>query len=201
VENYQRALGIETEVFNIRSSFFSAKMSATAEAASLPSGQISGGNITLPRTVPRALLVIPRIYVGSILFIADLGKLTRENPFADEMLRFLRGVTTRRASAPYLHFVQQIVIPHASLFSYLVMTGEAVAALSLLTGTLTRLGAAVAMLLFLNYMLAEGRTFWSPDSEDAALIMIGLTLFLGRAGRAWGIDSYLARGWPRSPLW
>ena len=128
----------------------------------------NGCNVTLPRTVSRALLVILRVYLGVILFITNLGKLTRDNPFATEMLRFLRGVATRRASAPYLHFVQNVVIPHATLFSYLVMTGEAVAALSFLTGTMTRVGAAVAMFLFLNYMLAEGRMFWSPDSEDAA---------------------------------
>jgi thiosulfate dehydrogenase [quinone] large subunit len=158
-------------------------------------------NVTPSRQVTRALLVILRVYVGVILFISDLGKLTRDNPFANETLRFLRGVTARRASAPYLHFVQQIVIPHASLFSYLIMTGEAFAAISLLTGTLTRIGSAVAMLLFLNYMLAEGRIFWSPDSEDAALFFIGLVIFLGRAGRAWGIDSYLGKRWPKSPLW
>ena len=158
-------------------------------------------NITLSRYISRALLVIPRIYVGVILFISDLGKLTRDNPFADEMLRFLRGVTTRRASGPYLHFVQQVVIPHSSLFSYLIMTGEMFAAVSLLTGTLTRVGSTIAMFLFLNYMLAEGRMFWSPDSEDAALIFITILLFFGRAGRAWGIDSYLAKRWPKSPLW
>jgi uncharacterized membrane protein YphA (DoxX/SURF4 family) len=156
---------------------------------------------TMSATVPRALLVIPRIYVGAILFLSDLGKLTRENPFAEEMLRFLRGVTTRRASEPYLHFVQQVVLPHSSLFSHLIMTGEMFAALSLLTGTLTRLGAVVAGFLFLNYMLAEGRMLWSPDSEDAALIFIALLLFFGRAGRAWGIDSYLAKQWPNCPLW
>jgi thiosulfate dehydrogenase [quinone] large subunit len=158
-------------------------------------------SVSLARTIPRALLVIPRIYVGMILFISDLGKLTRDNPFADEMLRFLRGVTTRRASAPYLHFVQQVVIPDATLFSYLIMTGEMFAAVSLLTGTLTRVGSTIAMFLFLNYMLAEGRIFWSPDSEDAALIFITILLFFGRAGRAWGIDRYLAKRWPKSPLW
>jgi uncharacterized membrane protein YphA (DoxX/SURF4 family) len=178
-------LGIETE------------MSAGVESFPIADEH----KIGLSRYISRALLVLPRIYVGVILFISDLGKLSRDNPFAEEMIRFLRGVTTRRASAPYLHFVQQIVIPHASLFSYLIMTGEAFAAVSLLTGTLTRLGAAVAGFLFLNYMLAEGRIFWSPDSEDAALIFICLMLFLGRAGRVFGIDSYLAKRWPSSPLW
>jgi len=151
--------------------------------------------------VPRALLVILRVYLGVILFITNLGKLTRDNPFSTEMLGFLRGVARRRASEPYLHFIQQVVIPHSTLFSYLVMTGEAVAALLLLTGTMTRVGAAVAMFLFLNYMLAEGRMFWSPDSEDAAVFFIALVVFLGRAGRVWGIDCYLAKRWPNSPLW
>lgn len=153
------------------------------------------------QSIPRALFLILRVYVGAILFISDLGKLTRDNPFATEMLRFLGGVTKRRASAPYLHFVEQVVIPHASLFSYLIMTGEALAAISLLTGTLTRLGAAVAGFLFLNYMLAEGRWFWSPDSEDAAVFFIALVVFLGRAGRVWGVDCYLAKRWPNSTLW
>ena len=157
--------------------------------------------IALARCVSRTLLVIPRVYVGVILFISDLGKITRDNPFADEMLQYLRGVATRRASAPYLHFVQQIVIPHASLFSYLIMSGEAFAALSLLTGTVTRVGAAVAGFIFLNYMLSHGRMLWSPDSEDAALIIITIVLFIGRAGRAWGFDSFLAKRWPNSPLW
>ena len=155
----------------------------------------------LAKYVSRSLLVIPRVYVGVILFISDLGKITRDNPFVDEMLQYLRGVTTRRASAPYLHFVQQIVIPHASLFSHLIMAGEAFAAVSLLTGTVTRVGAAVAGFIFFNYMLSQGRMLWSPDSEDAALIIITVVLFLGRAGRAWGLDSFLAKRWPNSPLW
>ena len=153
------------------------------------------------RVVSRLLLVPMPIYLGVIFILTDLGKLTRDDPFSTEMLGFLQGVTTRRASAPYLHFIQQVVIPHASLFSYLVMTGELVAAISLLTGTLTRVGATIAMLLFLNFMLAKGRMFWSPDSQDAAVFLIALVVFLGRAGRTWGIDSYLAKRWPKSPLW
>lgn len=177
-------------------------MNAALESASALPAETNGYNNASPaRAVPRALLVILRVYLGVILFITVLGKLTRDNPFATEMLRFLRGVATRRASAPYLHFVQDVVIPHATLFSYLVMTGEAVAALSLLSGTMTRVGAAVAMFLFLNYMLAEGRMFWSPDSQDAAVFFIALVVFLGRAGRVWGVDAYLAKRWSKSALW
>src|SRR6266478_975337 len=126
-------------------------MNAALESASALPAETNGCNNASPaRTVPRALLVILRIYLGVILFITVLGKLTRDEPFATEMLGFLGGVVRRRALPWYTDFVQGVVIPHATLFSYLVMTGELVAAISLLTGTVTRLGGLVAMFLFLN---------------------------------------------------
>ena len=153
------------------------------------------------RTTSRGFLAFLRIYLGVILFITVLGKLTRDEPFATEMLGFLNGVARRGALPWYTDFIQQVVVPHASLFSYLIMTGELFAAISLLTGTVTRLGALVAMSLFLNYMLAKARMFWSPDSEDAAVFFIALVVFLARAGRVWGVDLLLAKRWPRSWLW
>lgn len=149
----------------------------------------------------RGLLAILRIYLGIILVITDLGKLTRHDPFTVEMVNFLSTVAARRASPLYLQFLQQVVIPHARLFSYLVLTGELVAAISLLAGLATRVGALIAMFLFLNYMLAKGRMFWSPDSQDAGLFIMAAVVFLARAGRVWGLDAYLAKRWPRSPVW
>ena len=32
-------------------------------------------------------------------------------------------------------------------------------------------------------------------------LSIALVVFLGRAGRVCGIDGYLAKRWPKSPLW
>jgi thiosulfate dehydrogenase [quinone] large subunit len=147
------------------------------------------------------LFALLRIYLGVILLITVLGKLARDTPFATEMLGFLGGVARRGAFPWYIAFIQQVVVPHATLFSYLVMTGELFAAISLLSGTLTRAGAFAAMLLFLNYMLAKGRMFWSPDSEDAAVFFIALVVLLDGAGRVWGLDSLLAKRWPRSWLW
>jgi thiosulfate dehydrogenase [quinone] large subunit len=152
------------------------------------------------RFARRELLAFLRVYLGIILFVTVLGKLTRADPFVTEMLGFL-NFAIRRAHPPYVDFLQRAVIPHATLFSYLVMTGELVAAISLLTGAATRIGAAVAMFLFLNFMLAKGRMFWSPDSQDAAVFFIALVVCLGQAGRAWGVDAYLARRWPRAVIW
>jgi uncharacterized membrane protein YphA (DoxX/SURF4 family) len=152
------------------------------------------------RYVPRSLLVILRVYLGVILIFTDLGKLTGDAPFQVEMLSFLQ-YSTSVASAPYQHFLQAIVITHAALFSYLIMAGELVAGLSLLFGIGTRLGGAIAMFLFLNYMLAKGHLFWAPDSEDAAVFFSALVVLLGAAGRVVGVDAYLARRWPSVPIW
>ncbi|HKC63999.1 MAG TPA: DoxX family membrane protein [Pyrinomonadaceae bacterium] len=153
------------------------------------------------RYVPRALLVILRVHLGVILLITVLGKMLGEQPFIVEMLGYLQGYSMRNASVPYQRFLQGIIIPHAALFSYLIIAGELIAGLLLLTGTLTRLAAGISMFLFLNYMLSKGRLFWSPDSEDAAVFLSALVVLLGAAGRVWGVDAYLAKRWPRVPLW
>jgi len=57
------------------------------------------------------------------------------------------------------------------------------------------------MFLFLNYMLAKGRMLWSPDSEDAAVLLSALVVALGAAGRSLGVDALLHRRWPRVPAW
>jgi uncharacterized membrane protein YphA (DoxX/SURF4 family) len=151
--------------------------------------------------VPRLLLVILRIHLGVILIITDLGKIFGPRPFAADMVGFISGGLKRPGFGWYHHFLSDVVIPHAALFSILVMVGELVAGISLLTGTMSRAGAVIAMVLFLNYMWTKGRWFWSPDSEDAAVFFSALVVMLGAAGRKLGFDSYLARRWPNGLLW
>jgi thiosulfate dehydrogenase [quinone] large subunit len=99
------------------------------------------------------LLVVLRLHLGVILLLTVTGKLTGDGPFAEQMLQFLQ----RGAGRPgqYGGFLREVVIPHATLFSYLVMSGELFAGLSLLLGAATRLGAGVAMFLFLMSAMAR----------------------------------------------
>jgi uncharacterized membrane protein YphA (DoxX/SURF4 family) len=153
------------------------------------------------RYVPRWILLILRVHLGVILLITVAGKLFRPDPFAVEMLSYLQGFSMRNAPGFYQSFLQQVVIPQATLFSYLIMTGELIAGICLLLGLFTRVGAVIAMFLFLNYLFSKGRWFWSPDSEDAAVFFSALVCCIGAAGRVFGIDSYLARRWPKSIFW
>jgi thiosulfate dehydrogenase [quinone] large subunit len=94
-----------------------------------------------------------------------------------------------------------VVLPNAQLFATLVTWGELLAGVSLILGLMTRLSATVALLLTLNYMLAKGAWPWTSSSNDAAFAAISLALLIGAAGRTFGLDSILAKRWPRSALW
>ena len=156
----------------------------------------------MSKTVPAYLLTILRIYLGVILLYTVYGKLSADTPFSDELRDYLALVMTRARLAPfYSHFLHSIVVPNEKLFSYLIMTGELIAGLCLLTGAFTRVAAFIALFLFLNYMLSKGRWFWSPDSEDAAVFFIALVVGLGRAGRLFGLDYFLAKRRPNGLLW
>jgi len=146
---------------------------------------------------PQYLLAVLRIYLGVILLITDIGKLTASIPFSEVIVRFLKGWATFQ-SPFYRNFAESIVLPNVNLFSYLVMTGEMVAGIGLLIGACTRLSAGVAMLLFVNFMFAKGAWFWSPNSQDAAVFFIALVVFIGRSGRVWGVDSLLKNLTPLS---
>ncbi|GHN00443.1 hypothetical protein WSM22_19320 [Cytophagales bacterium WSM2-2] len=124
--------------------------------------------------------------------ITVIGKLTDSTPFAQSMMGFLKAFASRE-NAFYVHFVKSVVTPNAALFSYLVMTGELIAGIGLLTGAFTRISACIAMVMFLNYMFAKGAWFWSPNSQDAAVFFIALAVFISRAGRVWGVDYFLER--------
>src|SRR5207302_117438 len=74
-------------------SSFSTKMSGAVEGSALATETNGRNNASAARTtsfryVPRSLLAILRVYLGVILFITVLGKLTRDTPFSTEMLGF-----------------------------------------------------------------------------------------------------------------
>jgi len=149
----------------------------------------------------RAVLVGLRLYLGVIFLVAVLPKLTADPDFVPRLSGFLSNVALRQGHTFYRAFVQEVVIPHVSGFTALVVSAELVVGLLLVLGAATRLAGLLAILLLVNYMLAKGMWPWTPASNDGAFIAIALTLLLTRAGRTLGVDSYLARRWPRVPLW
>lgn len=96
----------------------------------------------------------------------------------------------------YGQFVDSVVIPNFTLFAWIIFLAELLVGLSLLTGTLTRLGAAVGLLLALNLGigLLEVPHEW-PWSYIMLAMFHGIFLVTA-AGRVWGIDAWLRRRLP-----
>jgi len=66
-------------------------------------------------------------------------------------------------------------------------------------GLLTRPAAFVAFLYLGSLWVSEWGTAWIWELLVPVLASLGVAI--GSAGRAWGVDSLLARRYPSSPLW
>lgn len=162
------------------------------------------GPMRLPGTIvqgilARSALVLLRVYLGAIFLVAALPKLRED--FTPALVGFVEKVGLERGHAFYRPFLEQVVLPNAGLFASLVTWGELLVGVSLVLGLMTRLSAAAALFIALNYMFAKGAWFWTSSSNDAAFVAISLALLIGAAGRTLGLDGLLARRWPRSPFW
>jgi thiosulfate dehydrogenase [quinone] large subunit len=147
----------------------------------------------------RAALTFLRIYLGIIFLLAAWPKVQED--FAPGLTRFLDQVALTKGHPFYQPFIREVVIPHTTLFATLIVWGELLVGISLVLGLATRLSAVTALLLTVNYMLAKGAWPWTPSSNDAAFAAIAVALIVGAAGRTLGLDAFLAKRWPRSPLW
>lgn len=155
--------------------------------------------VILQGILARAALVVLRVYLGVVFLVASLPKL-QEN-FIPGLVGFLERVALERGHPFYREFIQQVVLPNASVFAAMVTWGELLVGVLLILGLFTRLSAVVALVLTVNYMFAKGAWFWTPSSNDAAFAAISVALLIGAAGRTLGLDAFLAQRWPRSPLW
>jgi uncharacterized membrane protein YphA (DoxX/SURF4 family) len=90
----------------------------------------------------------------------------------------------------YRGFLESVVQPSPLLFSQLVVIGEWVAAILLILGLLTRLGAIAGILLNLNYMFMKGLAS-NGGSIDRLFVFADLAFLLAAAGLVWGLDGTL----------
>jgi len=153
----------------------------------------------LQGVLARGALVLLRIQLGVVFLVAGIPKIRGD--FTPRLTGFLQNMALEKGHPFYQEFVRSVVLPHASTFAILISWGEVLTGLALVLGLATRFAAATAFFLVVNYMFAKGAWFWTPSSNDAADAAIALALLIGAAGRTCGVDEFLAKRWPRCPLW
>jgi len=111
--------------------------------------------------ISRALLILPRLFLGVIFSLAAYSKFAAGG-FPAHLGLFIRQVLPH-ATPAYQAFAQAVVLPNVTLFATLVLIGETFVGIAMLAGITTRLASVVAIFLLLNYMLAKGMTLWTPE--------------------------------------
>jgi uncharacterized membrane protein YphA (DoxX/SURF4 family) len=95
--------------------------------------------------------------------------------------------------------VMGLAASHAAMAAPVQALTEISLGVLLVIGLLARPAAFVAFLYLGSLWVSEWGTAWIW--ELLVPVLASLALAVGRAGRTWGVDAWLARRWPSSPWW
>jgi thiosulfate dehydrogenase (quinone) large subunit len=151
------------------------------------------------------LWFVVRMYVGAEWLLAGWDKVISPAVWGTSgkaIAGFVAGALAKSAGAHpavqgwYASFLQNIALPNAGLFSFLVTWGEVAVGVGLLLGILTGIAAGFGVLMNLNYLLA------GTVSINPVLGVLGLFLCFSWRVCGWiGVDRWLlpALGLPWKP--
>lgn len=140
--------------------------------------------------------LVIRLYVGWEWLIAGWTKLHNPAWIGAKaglgVAGFLQGALAKTAGAHpdvsgwYAVFIQNIALPHAVFFSYLVTFGEIAVGLGLILGLFTGIAAFFGTFMNLNYLFA------GTVSSNPILLLLQLFLILAWRIAGWiGLDRYI----------
>ena len=144
-------------------------------------------------------LAIVRITIGAMLvwvFIENLGK----GLYSPAGYAGLINYYIKQGHSPAAwKAVMGLVASHAAMAAPMQALTEISLGILLVIGLLTRPVAFVAFLYLASLWVSEWGTSWIW--ELLVPVLASLALAVGRAGRAWGVDAWLAQRRPTSPWW
>ena len=143
--------------------------------------------------IKKILIIFLRIIMGIMWSMSGVTWLTRDDPEGYLLNAIYLALDTELTYSFYLGFLKEVVIPKAPLFASLVSIGEFLTGISLLSGTLSKIGASGAIFLLLNYAFMNG-SLTSPFG--LLFLTIHIFLLLNQPGRHFGFDALLHRKWP-----
>jgi uncharacterized membrane protein YphA (DoxX/SURF4 family) len=144
-------------------------------------------------------LAIVRVTIGAMLvwvFFENLGKgLYTPAGYAGLISYYIKN----SHSPAIWKSVMALAASHASMAAPMQALTEIGLGTLLVIGLLTRPAAFVAFLYLGSLWVSEWGTAWIW--ELLVPVMASLGVAIGSAGRAWGVDAWLAQRWPSAPWW
>src|SRR5579862_5389870 len=144
-------------------------------------------------------LALVRVTIGAMflsVFFENLGKgLYRPAGYAG-----LIGYYIEASHCPAVwKSVMALAASHAAIAAPMQGMTEISLGVLLIIGLVTRPAATVAFLFLGSLWISVLGTSWIWELLVPVLACLGLAV--GRAGRKWGVDAWLAERWPSSPWW
>jgi len=144
-------------------------------------------------------LAMVRMTIGAMLvwvFFENLGKgLYTPAGYAELINYYIKASHSPAAWKA----VMGLAASHAAMAAPMQAVAEIGLGTLLVIGLLTRPAAFIAFLYLGSLWVSEWGTSWIW--ELLVPVVASLALAVGRAGRTWGVDVWLARRWPSSPCW
>ena len=144
-------------------------------------------------------LAIVRLTIGAMfvwVFFENKGKgLYTQAGYAGLINYYIKASHSPAAWKAIMGFMAN----HAAMAAPMQGLTEISLGLLLVIGLLTRPVALVAFGFLASLWVSEWGTSWIW--ELLVPVVASLALSVGRAGRTWGVDGWLARLWPSSPWW
>ncbi len=150
--------------------------------------------------------LIIRLYVGYEWLVAGLAKINNPAWFGPSaggaITGFVKGALNKTAGehpdvqAWYAAFLQNVVLPNAQFWSYLVTIGEILVGIALILGIFTGIAAFFGSFMNVNYLLA------GTVSTNPILFVLATFLVLAWKTAGWiGLDRFIlpALGTPWRP--
>jgi thiosulfate dehydrogenase [quinone] large subunit len=152
------------------------------------------------------LWLIVRLYVGYEWLMAGLGKWNNPAWTGDKagaaITGFVNGALSKTAGDHpdvqgwYASFLQNVVLPNAHIWSWMVTLGEMMVGIALILGIFTGIAAFFGSFMNMNYLLA------GTVSTNPILLLLAMLLVLAwKVAGWWGLDRWVlpALGTPWSP--
>ncbi|BBL79828.1 hypothetical protein RxyAA322_16820 [Rubrobacter xylanophilus] len=179
-------------------------MSARAGSSQIPEPNVTRFLFADTRMAPVWLVV--RVYLGALWLLAGWGKLfdpawvgseagAAVRGFAQGALQ-LTGGEHPQVTGWYAGFLENVVIPNATFFSYLVVFGEIAVGLGLILGVLTGIAAFFGAFMNASFLFAG-----TAGANPLMFILAVLIMMAWRVAGHWGVDRWAlpAVGVPGAP--
>jgi uncharacterized membrane protein YphA (DoxX/SURF4 family) len=162
--------------------------------------QVKAATLSLPAQAQAGNgLAVVRLIVGAMfvsVFFENLGK----GAYTPAGYAGVINYYIKMSHSPAVwKSVMGLVVSHAATAGPIQAVTELSLGILLVIGLFTRPVAFIAFLFLGSLWISELGTSWIWELLVPVVAALGLAL--GRAGRAWGVDSLLARRNPSSPWW